>query len=102
MIDWRFPHENDQKDFLILGGILGVVLVAAIGLFTWLTITEYRPEAEEPVPLYYVVPENGDAGEGKLAQARQLREFLSQEYEKGNYVVAGGDWNQIFPNADQA
>lgn len=52
-----------KKILMILGVILGVVLLAAIGLFTWLTITEYRPEAEEPVALYYLVPEAGDAGE---------------------------------------
>ena len=39
-----------------------------------------------------------DDGEGKLAQSKQLREFLAAEYEKGNYVVAGGDWNQLFPD----
>ena len=40
-----------------------------------------------------------DDGEGKLAQTKQLLEFLSGEYEKGNYVIAGGDWNQIFPDS---
>ena len=39
-----------------------------------------------------------DDGEGKLKQTKQLLEFLSEEYEKGNYVIAGGDWNQIFPD----
>ena len=38
-----------------------------------------------------------DDGEGKLAQSKQLRDFLVQEYEAGNYVIAGGDWNQVFP-----
>ncbi len=42
-----------------------------------------------------------DDGEGKLAQSKQLREFLSAEYDKGNYIVAGGDWNQIFPETDK-
>lgn len=39
-----------------------------------------------------------DDGEGKIAQTKQLLDFLSEEYEKGNYVVAGGDWNQVFPD----
>lgn len=39
-----------------------------------------------------------DDGEGKIAQTKQLREFIQSEYEKGNYVIAGGDFNQIFPN----
>lgn len=41
-----------------------------------------------------------DDGAGKLAQSRQLREFMEQEYAKGNYVIAGGDWNQIFPDTE--
>lgn len=38
-----------------------------------------------------------DDGEGKIAQTKQMREFIQSEYEKGNYVIAGGDFNQIFP-----
>ena len=40
-----------------------------------------------------------DDGEGKAAQTKQLMDFLAQEYEKGNYVIAGGDFNQVFPGA---
>ncbi len=40
-----------------------------------------------------------DDGEGKLAQTRQLREFIESEYLKGNYVIAGGDFNQVFPHS---
>lgn len=40
-----------------------------------------------------------DDGEGKIAQTRQLREFCQSEYEKGNWVIAGGDWNQGFPGS---
>lgn len=38
-----------------------------------------------------------DDGEGKLEQMRVLREFIDSEYAAGNYVVAGGDFNQSFP-----
>ncbi len=38
-----------------------------------------------------------DSGEGKIAQTRLLMEVLQEEYEKGNYVIAGGDFNQTFP-----
>lgn len=38
-----------------------------------------------------------DDGEGKIAQTKMLREFIEAEYEKGNYVIAGGDFNQTFP-----
>ncbi len=40
-----------------------------------------------------------DDGEGKAAQTKMLMDFLSGEYEKGNYVIAGGDFNQTFPGA---
>lgn len=40
-----------------------------------------------------------DDGEGKAAQTQMLMEFLTSEYEKGNYVIAGGDFNQTFPGA---
>ena len=39
-----------------------------------------------------------DDGEGKLAQTEQLMKYIEQEYKKGNYVIAGGDFNQSFPN----
>ena len=38
-----------------------------------------------------------DDGAGKAAQTAQLLDFLQAEYAKGNYVIAGGDFNQIFP-----
>lgn len=37
-----------------------------------------------------------DSGEGKLAQTEMLRELLETEAAAGNYVIAGGDFNQIF------
>lgn len=43
-----------------------------------------------------------DDGSGKAAQTAQLKEFLESEYEKGNYVIAGGDFNQEFPGALEA
>ena len=43
-----------------------------------------------------------DSGEGKEAQTRQLVSFMQAEYAKGNYVIAGGDFNQRFTNIDQS
>lgn len=40
-----------------------------------------------------------DDGTGKAAQTRMLAELIAEEYEKGNYVIAGGDFNQTFPDA---
>ena len=35
-----------------------------------------------------------DSGEGKRAQTKLLAEIITSEYKKGNFVIAGGDWNQ--------
>ncbi len=43
-----------------------------------------------------------DDGEGKIAQTKVLNDFLQAEYAKGNYVIAGGDFNQVFPGALEA
>ena len=41
-----------------------------------------------------------DDGSGKTAQLRVLADLCQSEYEKGNYVIAGGDFNSRFPGAD--
>lgn len=41
-----------------------------------------------------------DSGEGKEAQTKMLAELLKKEQEAGNYVIAGGDFNQAFSNVD--
>ena len=43
-----------------------------------------------------------DGGEGKIAQTKMLKELIEGEYAKGNYVIAGGDFNQIFPGGLEA
>lgn len=40
-----------------------------------------------------------DDGEGKIEQTKVLLSVLQEEYEKGNYVIAGGDFNQTFPGS---
>lgn len=40
---------------------------------------------------------------GGLIRAQQLgflKEYLTNEYKKGNYVVVGGDWNHLIPDTD--
>lgn len=41
-----------------------------------------------------------DDGEGKAAQTAQLARLLQEERARGNYVIAGGDFNQSFSNVD--
>lgn len=39
-----------------------------------------------------------DDGTLRTNQMAYLENFLTQEYEKGNYVIVGGDWNQCPPD----
>jgi endonuclease/exonuclease/phosphatase family metal-dependent hydrolase len=39
-------------------------------------------------------------GAGRAEQMAQLVDLLLDEYAKGNYVIAGGDFNQSFPGVD--
>ena len=42
-----------------------------------------------------------DDGEGKARQLAMLMDTMQAEYDKGNYVIAGGDFNQTFSTVDQ-
>jgi endonuclease/exonuclease/phosphatase family metal-dependent hydrolase len=39
-----------------------------------------------------------DEGHLRLEQVQALRNFAQSEYQKGNYVLLGGDWNQYPPS----
>ncbi len=41
-----------------------------------------------------------DDGEGKKLQTEQLRNLLEEAAANGDYVIAGGDFNQIFSSVD--
>ncbi len=41
-----------------------------------------------------------DSGEGKIEQTKLLKKILDAEADKGNYVIAGGDFNQSFSDVD--
>ena len=43
-----------------------------------------------------------DDGEGKEAQTKMLAEFLEAEAAAGNYIIAGGDFNQVFSGTDSS
>lgn len=40
-------------------------------------------------------------GADRTAQMKALAEFLKEEYARGNYCVAGGDFNQTFPHVTE-
>jgi endonuclease/exonuclease/phosphatase family metal-dependent hydrolase len=39
-----------------------------------------------------------EGGTIRKTQMKKLREFVLNEYNSGNYVIAGGDWNQFPPD----
>ena len=43
-----------------------------------------------------------DEGDIRKAQMETIREFILNEYKSGNYVIAGGDWNQYPPDCRPA
>lgn len=74
-----------------------------INLKRCLLVSRIKVEgAEKELVLVNLHLEAYDDGEGKLAQTGMLAELLKTEAQKGNYVIAGGDFNQIFStvNAD--
>ena len=43
-----------------------------------------------------------DNGEARIAQTKVLLELLKEEEQKGNYVIAAGDFNQTFSSVDMS
>ena len=43
-----------------------------------------------------------DEGEGKIAQTALFKDVVQKEIDDGNYVIAGGDFNQVFSNVDDS
>ena len=57
-------------------------------------------QLDQELVLFNLHLEAYDSGEGKIAQATMLSNLLKEEQAKGNYVIAGGDFNQTFSSAD--
>lgn len=41
-----------------------------------------------------------DNGEGKIEQYKELCDYIKMEYARGNYVIAGGDFNATLPSVN--
>ena len=67
-------------------------------LVTRLPVVENNKETGKELVLVNFHLEAFDDGEGKKAQTKVLVDFLNSEYQKGNYIIAGGDFNQRFPD----
>lgn len=63
-------------------------------------LVTYLPikDSDKSVVLINLHLEAYDNGEGKAKQLKQLMDLMQEEYDKGNYVIAGGDFNQTFSN----
>lgn len=55
---------------------------------------------EQELVLVNVHLEAYDDGEGRQEQFEQVMALLEEEYAKGNYVICGGDFNQLLPGTD--
>ncbi len=72
--------------------------VRAANIKRCLLMTKYNlEESEKQLVVINFHLEAYDDGEGKIAQTKLLWSILEEEYAKGNYVIAGGDFNQSFP-----
>ncbi len=69
--------------------------VSTANLKRCLLVTRYPVEgSDHELVLINLHLEAFDSGEGKEAQTRMLQQILQTEFDKGNYVIAGGDFNQ--------
>ena len=62
-------------------------------------VSRYKLEGGKELVLINTHNEAFDAG-GKIrkAQMEKLKQFVLNEYNSGNYLIAGGDWNQYPPD----
>ena len=71
--------------------------VSTVNLKRCMLITRFPLESGRELVTAVLHLEAYDDGEGKIAQTNALIDFIRAEYEAGNYVIAGGDFNQTFP-----
>lgn len=72
--------------------------VRTFNLKRCLLITRIPVEGGKELVIVNLHLEAYDNGEGKAAQAQMLMDVFRDETAKGNYVIAGGDFNQSFSN----
>lgn len=58
-------------------------------------------QLEQALVLFNLHLEAYDSGEGKIAQTKMLADLLNAERAAGNYVIAGGDFNQTLSTVDR-
>ena len=71
--------------------------VCTVNLKRCMLVTRFPLESGRELITAVLHLEAYDEGEGKIAQTKAVTDFIRAEYEAGNYVIAGGDFNQTFP-----
>lgn len=71
--------------------------VSTVNLKRCMLINRFPLESGKQLVTAVLHLEAYDEGEGKIAQTKAVADFIRAEYEAGNYVIAGGDFNQTFP-----
>ena len=114
-VPYPFPPIGKVRSGIITNSNLDMVVSKRISLpcpFSWpvstanlkrcllVTYTDIEGTDKQLVTVNLHL-EAYDDGEGKIAQTKMLWEVLESEYEKGNYVIAGGDFNQTFPKTEE-
>jgi endonuclease/exonuclease/phosphatase family metal-dependent hydrolase len=61
-------------------------------------VNRYKLSGGKELVLINTHNEAFDAGDIRKAQMETLKTFVLNEYSTGNYVIAGGDWNQCPPD----
>lgn len=61
-------------------------------------VSRYRLETKKELLVINTHNSAYDDGTLRHRQMAYLKDFLIREYNKGNYVIVGGDWNQCPPN----
>lgn len=77
--------------------------VSTVNLKRCLLVTRVRLSGSQKyLVLINLHLEAYDDGEGKIEQTKALHKIMKQEYDAGNYVVVGGDFNQTFDTVDMS
>jgi len=61
-------------------------------------VNRYKLSGGKELVLINTHNEAFDEGDIRKAQMEMIREYIMNEYNSGNYVIAGGDWNQYPPD----
>jgi endonuclease/exonuclease/phosphatase family metal-dependent hydrolase len=61
-------------------------------------VNRYKLSGGKELVLINTHNEAFDEGDIRKAQIKMIKEFIVNEYNLGNYVITGGDWNQYPPD----